>query len=162
MRDSWRPASELQCPTQEFLEVGRRLPAPGPGSGDQRDEFGETVYDLEFGARKVRFPGSDQTLTLVVDGLGQKPLMLLTNRKVTRSRKSIWWVEETIRSIKQGYRLEDIRVLTRVPFLRDCGWDQPALARQCHRYWTASSRSSHESASPIPHFSPGRYAYDEK
>ena len=47
--------------------------------------------------------------------------MLLTNRKVTRSRKSQWrimkgdlscWrVEETIRFIKQSYGLEDIRVL---------------------------------------------------
>ena len=83
---------------------------------------GETVYDLEFGARKVRWPGRTEPLTLVVvDGLGQNPLMLLTNRKVTRSRKSLWrivksylsrWrVEETIRFIKQSYGLEDIRVL---------------------------------------------------
>ena len=83
---------------------------------------GETVYDLEFGARKVRWPGRTEPLTLVVvDGLGQNPLMLLTNRKVTRSRKSQWrivkrylsrWrVEETIRFIKQSYRFEDIRVL---------------------------------------------------
>ena len=57
---------------------------------------------------------------VVVDGLGENPLMLLTNRKVTRSRKSLWrivksylsrWrVEETIRFIKQSYGLEDIRV----------------------------------------------------
>ena len=83
---------------------------------------GEKVYDLEFGARKVRWPGRTGPLTLVmVDGLGENPLMLLTNRKVTRSRKSQWrivksylsrWrVEETIRFIKQSYRLEDIRVL---------------------------------------------------
>ena len=54
----------------------------------------------------------------MVDGLGQNPLMLLTNRRVTRSRKSQWrivksyssrWrVEETIRFIKQSYRLEEI------------------------------------------------------
>ena len=49
---------------------------------------GETVYNLEFGARKVRWPGRKEPLTLVVDGLGRNPLMLLTNRKVTRSRKS--------------------------------------------------------------------------
>ena len=82
---------------------------------------GEKVYDLEFGARKVRWPGRTELLTLVVvDGLGQNPLMLLTNCKVTRSRKSLWrivtsylsrWrVEETIRFIKQSYGLEDIRV----------------------------------------------------
>ena len=82
---------------------------------------GEKVYDLEFGSRKVRWPGRTELLTLVVDGLGQDPLMLLTNRKVARSRKSLWrvvesylsrWrVEETIRFIKQSYGLEDIRVL---------------------------------------------------
>ena len=82
---------------------------------------GEKVYDLEFGARTVRWPGRTELLTLVVvDGLGQNPLMLLTNCKVTRSRKSLWrmvksylsrWrVEETIRFIKQSYGLEDIRV----------------------------------------------------
>ena len=58
---------------------------------------------------------------MVVDGLGPNPLILLTNRKVTRSRKSQWrvvesylgrWrVEETIRFIKQSYQLEDIRLL---------------------------------------------------
>ena len=47
--------------------------------------------------------------------------MFLTNRRVTRSRKRLcavvesylgrWQVEETIRFIKQSYRLENIRVL---------------------------------------------------
>lgn len=83
---------------------------------------GEKVYDLEFGVRKVRRPGRTEPLTLVVvDGLGQNPLMLLKNPAVTRSRKSLWRIvtsylsrwqaEETIRFIKQGYGLEDIRVL---------------------------------------------------
>ena len=83
---------------------------------------GEKVYDLEFGVRKVRWPGRTELLTLVVvDGLGQNPLMLLTNCKVTRSRKSLWrivtsylsrWrVEETIRFIKASYGLEDFRIL---------------------------------------------------
>ena len=58
---------------------------------------------------------------MVVDGLGPNPLILLTSRKVTRSRKSQWrvvesylgrWrVDETIRFIKQSYQLEDIRLL---------------------------------------------------
>ncbi len=83
---------------------------------------GEQVYPLEFGFRKVRWPGRTEPLYLVVvDGLGSNPLILLTNRKVTRSRKSQWrvvesylsrWrVEETIRFIKQSYQLEDIRLL---------------------------------------------------
>ena len=67
---------------------------------------------------------------VVVDGLDQNPLMLLTNRRLTRSRKSQWrivksylsrWrVEETIRFIKQSYRLEDIRLL-RYERLRQLG-----------------------------------------
>ena len=82
----------------------------------------EKVCPLEFGFRKVRWPGRKEPLYLVVvDGLGSNPLILLTNRKVTRSRKSQWrlvqsylsrWrVEETIRFIKQSYQLEDIRPL---------------------------------------------------
>ena len=83
---------------------------------------GEKVYRLEFGARGVRLPGFDQSLYLVVvGGFGPRPLMLLTNQTVKRSRKSQWrvvesylsrWrVEETIRFIKQSYELEDIRLL---------------------------------------------------
>ena len=84
---------------------------------------GEQVYTLDFGVRKVRLPGFSQKLSLVVvAGLGQQPLLLLTTLAVTGSRKSLWrvvesylarWrVEETIRFIKQSYRLEDIRLLT--------------------------------------------------
>ena len=83
---------------------------------------GEKTYKLEFGMRKVRMPGRDEDLTLVVvHGLGEKPLMLLTNLNVTRGRKSLWrivegylsrWlVEEAIRFAKQSYNLEDIRLL---------------------------------------------------
>ena len=89
----------------------------------KQTKSGEKVYALEFGFRKVRWPGRTEPLSVVVvDGLGPNPLMLLTNRKVTRSRKSQWrvvesylsrWrVEETIRFIKQSYQLEDIRLLT--------------------------------------------------
>lgn len=48
--------------------------------------------------------------------------MLLTNLPMRRNRKLLWWlvsayltrwrIEEAIRFIKQGYDLEDIRVLT--------------------------------------------------
>jgi len=84
---------------------------------------GEQVYHLDFGACVVRFPGFEQKLSLVVvDGFGEKPLLLLTTMVIRRSRKSLWrvvesylarWrVEETIRFIKQSYQLEDIRLLT--------------------------------------------------
>jgi hypothetical protein len=85
----------------------------------------EKVYFLEFGFRKVRLPGRSEDLYLVVvKGFGEKPLMLLTNVKITGSRKDLWrmvesylmrWrIEETIRFIKQSYELEDIRLLTYV------------------------------------------------
>jgi len=83
---------------------------------------GEKIHKLEFGMRKVRMPGREEDLYLVVvHGFGEKPLMLLTNVKLTHSRKSLWrivegylsrWlVEEAIRFAKQSYNLEDIRVL---------------------------------------------------
>lgn len=85
-------------------------------------EEGEKVYMLEFGFRRVRLPGREEDLTLVVvRGFGEDPLMLLTNVAVKPSRASQWFVvqgylgrwmvEETIRFIKQSYHLEDIRVL---------------------------------------------------
>lgn len=64
-------------------------------------------------------------LTLgVIRGFGQEPLMLLTHVEARATRRSVgavgavgsgyltrWLVEETIRFIKQSYRLEDRRVL---------------------------------------------------
>lgn len=83
---------------------------------------GEKALQLDFGMCSVKLPGRDEKLTLVVvKGFGKKPLMLLTNVKVTKGRKSIWriveaylsrWlVEEVIRFMKQTYHLEDIRLL---------------------------------------------------
>jgi hypothetical protein len=84
---------------------------------------GEKKVHLEYGFRRVRLPGRrDVELTLVVvKGFGQEPLLLLTNVAVKATRRSLWWVvrgyltrwlvEETIRFIKQSYRLEDLRVL---------------------------------------------------
>ena len=105
----------------------------------------EKIYNLRFGATPVRFPGFDRRLMLVVvEGFGQRPLMLLTTLPVRRSYKSVWrvvesylarWrVEETIRFIKQSYQLEDIRLLLyerlrtmvtlvmRSPTLPPCTW----------------------------------------
>jgi hypothetical protein len=84
---------------------------------------GEKKVHLEYGFRRVRLPGRwDVELTLVVvKGFGAEPLLLLTNVEVKATRRSVWrivrgyltrWlVEETIRFLKQSYRLEDIRVL---------------------------------------------------
>lgn len=84
---------------------------------------GEKKVPLEYGFRRVRLPNRRNVeLTLVVvKGFGSEPLLLLTNVAVKGTRRSVWhivrgyltrWlVEETIRFIKQSYRLEDLRVL---------------------------------------------------
>ncbi len=88
-----------------------------------KEEAGEErPLRLEVGVRRVRLPGRSEELSLVVvRGFGREPLMLLTNLRLTRSRKSIWhvvaaymtrWrIEETIRFMKQSYQLEDVRLL---------------------------------------------------
>jgi hypothetical protein len=83
----------------------------------------ERILRLEFGYRRVRLAKRKEPLFLVVvRGLGEEPMMLLTNLEIRRSRSSLWqviesyltrWrVEETIRFLKQSYRIEDIRILT--------------------------------------------------
>lgn len=90
-----------------------------------REEHGkERVYHLSYGFRAVRLPEHPEALLflVVVKGLGETPLMLLTNLPMRRNQKVLWWiissyltrwrVEETIRFGKQSYQVEDIRVLT--------------------------------------------------
>lgn len=88
---------------------------------EERDK--ERIYHLKFGYRPVKLPERIESLYMVViRGFGQEPMMLLTNIKLTKSRKALWtiigsymsrWrIEETIRFIKQSYNLEDIRLLT--------------------------------------------------
>jgi len=83
----------------------------------------EKIYHLQFGYRTVKLPERKEQLSMVVvQGFGQDPMMLLTDERVKKSRKSLWriiesyitrWsIEETIRFIKQSYNLEDIRLLT--------------------------------------------------
>lgn len=89
-----------------------------------KEEKGEEkAYTVDYGFRKVKLPGRRKLLYLVVvKGFGSDPMMLLTTEEVWKSRKRLWWfveayitrwrIEETIRFVKQSYRLEDIRVLT--------------------------------------------------
>jgi hypothetical protein len=89
-----------------------------------KEEAGEEKpLRLEVGVRRVRLPGRPEELSLVVvKGFGREPMMLLTNLRLKRSRKSIWhvveayltrWrIEETIRFMKQSYQLVDVRLLT--------------------------------------------------
>jgi hypothetical protein len=73
---------------------------------------------------RSRLPDHPETplWLVVVCGLGEKPMMLLTNLEMRRKRKTLWWtvsayltrwrVEAAIRFIKQSHDLEDIRVLS--------------------------------------------------
>ena len=79
---------------------------------------------IRYGSMPVRLPvRPDAELHLVVVKWpkGEKPMMLLTTLNAVRTRKALWevvqgyitrWrVEETIRYIKQSYRLEHMRLL---------------------------------------------------
>lgn len=88
----------------------------------KEEEAEEKAYPLRFGSTPVRFPGFERKLWLVVvDGLSEKPLLLLTTLPAGRSKRhdghivqsylTRWRVEETIRFIKQSYDLEDVRLL---------------------------------------------------
>jgi hypothetical protein len=83
----------------------------------------ERVYDIAFGFCTVRLPDIPAELYMVVvTGFGEEPMMLLTNLPIRKNRAVLWriiqsyhtrWrIEETIRFIKQSYRIEDVRVLT--------------------------------------------------
>jgi len=83
---------------------------------------GESSYHIQYGFRKVRLPGRQEQLYLVVvTGFGDEPMMLLTNVAVRKKRSALrfivgsyltrWRIEDTIRFVKQAYKLEDIRVM---------------------------------------------------
>jgi hypothetical protein len=84
-------------------------------------EEGEKPRTIHYGYRQVKVLGHQERLYLVVvQGFGEEPMMLLTDRELKRTRGSLWFVvggyltrwriEEGIRFIKQSYHLEDIRV----------------------------------------------------
>jgi hypothetical protein len=87
----------------------------------REDRSEEKARMIEFGFRRVRLPGRQEELSLVVvKGFGEEPLMLLTNVEVKPTRRSLlfivqayirrWQVEQTIRFAKQTYGIEDIRL----------------------------------------------------
>ncbi len=57
----------------------------------KEDKGKERLFHIHFGFRKVFLPGcKEQLYLLVVKGLGDDPLMLLTNIALRRSRKVLW------------------------------------------------------------------------
>lgn len=104
-------------------EIARRCVLPHRAWVKKRNRRAEQkwkTHPLRFGATPVHWHGHELTL-VVVEGLGEKPLMLLTNTQVRRSRKQVWrvvrrylsrWrVEEVIRFVKESYGFEDVRLL---------------------------------------------------
>ena len=85
-----------------------------------------TVHNIrvKYGSMPVRLPvrpEAELRLVVVKWPHGEKPMMLLTTLDAVRTRKALWevvqgyitrWrVEDTIRYIKQSYRLEHMRLL---------------------------------------------------
>jgi hypothetical protein len=108
---------------RSVLEIAEGCPLLYAETVVAMDGEKEKAYTIEFGYRKVKLPGREESLYLVVvRGFGREPLMLLTPLVMRRNREVLWsvvegylarWrIEETIRFIKQSYRLEDIRVMT--------------------------------------------------
>jgi hypothetical protein len=108
----------------ETLTLAQQCKTPYAETVIKEEDGKEKPYFLHFGFRPVRLPRyPERKLWLVViNGFGQKPLMLLTTEPMRRCRKTLWWlvaaymtrwkIEETVRFIKQSYDLEDVRVLT--------------------------------------------------
>jgi hypothetical protein len=110
---------------RDDLEIARGCPMLYLETIIKEDGGHARCLRLEFGLRPVTLPGRPEALSLVVvRGLGEDPLMILTNVPLKKTRKSLWWavqsyltrwtIEETFRFIKQSYQLEDIRLLTYV------------------------------------------------
>lgn len=89
----------------------------------KEDGHREKALYIAYGYKQVTLPGHKNKLFLVViHGFGEKPMMLLTNRKITPEKESVryilsayikrWKIEDTFRLMKQSYNLEDIRILT--------------------------------------------------
>lgn len=104
-------------------ELAERCPMLYADRVVKEDDGRERVYTIEYGYRRVKLPGRQEKLALVVvRGFGETPMMLLTNVQVMRSRRSCsfildsyirrWQIEETIRCMKQSYDLENVRVLS--------------------------------------------------
>jgi hypothetical protein len=110
---------------------GRNRPAPDIAQGCptlyadrivRESKEGERSYQIEYGFRKVKLPGrNEQLYMVVVKGFAKKPLMLLTSVPLRKKRSALWFIvgsyltrwriEDTIRFLKQSCKLEDIRVL---------------------------------------------------
>ena len=116
------------------------------------DHHGEEKrVTIEFGVVPVRLQDIPDKLLhmVVVRGFGKQPMMLLTTLAKNTSREALWqvvegsitrWrVEDTIRHVKQSYKLEDIRLfkygklkaMTAEQYYCDCGVSPQHLHYVC-------------------------------
>jgi hypothetical protein len=104
-------------------EIARKCPVPYTEVIIKEEKSVEKRYDISFGLCRVQLPDAPVPLCLVVvKGFGEEPMMLLTNLPLRQNRQMLyfvmqsyitrWKIEETIRFIKQSYKLEDIRLLS--------------------------------------------------
>ena len=104
------------------LKLAYRCKTPYSETIIKEENGQEKVFHINYGYIPVKLPGLDDQLNmLVVNGFGNKPMMLLTTEPLRKKRKVLyrllgyylkrWSIEETIRFIKQTYDLENIRVL---------------------------------------------------
>jgi hypothetical protein len=104
------------------LKLAYRCKTPYRETIIKEEDGQEKVYHISYGYMPVKLPDmDDQLYMLVLNGIGNKPMMLLTTEPLRRNRKVLyrllgyylkrWSIEETIRFVKQTYDLENIRVL---------------------------------------------------
>jgi len=104
------------------IDIANTTPCPYSDIVAREKDGKEKIYKIHYGFRAVKFPGFDTRLwLLVIKGIGNKPIMLLTTEPLSRSKKRLknimssylkrWSIEETIRFLKQTYDLENIRIL---------------------------------------------------
>ena len=103
-----------------WLAVGCRL--PHKKSFVKIIHGREVQYNIRFGSIPVQLPDMNAPLNMiVVKGISNKPMMLLTTLNIGSPEKDLWFIiqaymkrwsiEETIRFIKQTYDMENVRVL---------------------------------------------------
>lgn len=106
--------------TKSMREVADACPCPHERTIEIEKDGMRQKKRLTLGRATVHLAWHPAPLTLVVvKGYGEKPMMLLTNLDITEKGPdwileiylTRWKCEESYRFIKQGYNLEDIRVL---------------------------------------------------
>jgi len=107
--------------TLSMEKVAERCPCPHVRTIEIEKNGLRETKKLMLGSEAVYLPWHDKPLTLVViKGYGESPTILLTNLDLSQRGLdwflevylTRWKCEESYRFIKQGYNLEDVRVLT--------------------------------------------------